>query len=165
MKRQAASPDQAMYDAVVLAARKNLFGDQDDTRFKMVVQRLNGGKDNLAETVGHVAGVTLANIQNAAAKQNRAIPQATIVEAADEVVDNVLDIAEAAKLLGQDREAVKKKALFAALRVVGQQQVGSMTPEKKAEAQAELAKTQGVSSAPGKQRGQGIIASRMKESA
>lgn len=160
--------DQAMYDTVMLAARKNIFGDQDDTRFKMVVQRLHGGGDNVAETAGQIAGVTLANIAGAAAKQNRDIPPKVILQASDEVVDNVLDIAEAGKMVGDDRESVKKKALMEALRVVGQHQVGSMTPEKKAQVEQALAESKGsISSTPEKQRIQpeGIIASRMKEPA
>lgn len=127
-----------MYDTVMLAAHRNIFGERDDdTRFKIVLQRLQGGED-LGETVGQIAGVTLANIMNTAAKQKREIPRQTIVEAADETVDRLLDIAEAAKLVKGDREAVKKKAMFGAVKVIGQAELPRLTPEGKAKVQAEM---------------------------
>ncbi len=156
---------QAIYDTVVLAAHRNIFGEKDDdTRFKVVLQRLSQG--DLAENVGNIAGVTLANIKASAEKQQRAIPQDVIVEASDEVVDQLLDIAEAGKLLNGDRESVKKKAVFAALKVVGENDIktGKVTPEAKAEAQAAMQKMQGA--APKQPMGnEGVIASRMKQAA
>lgn len=155
--------EQQMYDTVMLAAHRNIFGDgEDDTRFKMVLQRLQSGGD-LAETAGQIAGVTLANIQGSAEKQQREIPRQILIEAADETVDRVLDIAEAAKLIEGDRESVKKKALVHAVQVVGQNELKTMTPEKKARIQAEM---DGIRQKPkAEDTKPGVIASRMKESA
>lgn len=153
--------EQKMYDTVMLAAHRNIFGEKDDdTRFKMVLQRLEGGED-LAESVAGIAGVTLSNIQASAEKANREIPKQIVLEAADELVDRLLDIAEAAKLIEGDREAVKKKALFSTMRAVGQQELKTMTPEKKARAEAEM---QRIRQKPKvEDTKSGVIGSRMKE--
>jgi high-affinity Fe2+/Pb2+ permease len=125
-----ADQEQKVYDSVVLAAHQNIFGDaKDDTRFKMVVQRLQGAGPEIAQTVGQITGVTLANIQGAAAKQQRDVPRDVIVQAADEVVDQVLDIAEAGGLIKGNRDQVKKQALMEAMKVIAGGIIGSRMKE------------------------------------
>lgn len=155
--------DQKLYDTVVLAAHRNIFGEKDDpTRFQMVVQRLGAG-ENLAENVGGIAGATIGRIKSTAEAQQREIPTELILEAADEIVDQVLNIAEASGKV-EDREKVKKKALFEAMRVVGQAELKGMTPEKKAKAEADLGKFKGnrapIESDRAKSENAGLIAER-----
>lgn len=150
---------QAVYDTVVLSAEKNIFGDaKDDTRFKMVLQRLQSGKDDIAGNIGGIAGVTLSNIQGAAQKQGKDIPGDVLTQAADEIVDRLIDIAVTGKLMDeQQTDQVKKKALFEALKVLGTQDLKTMTPEKKAKAQEAVSQLKSGARPPS----QGVIGSRM----
>lgn len=139
--------EQAMYDQVISIARKTVFGDKDDdTRFKMVLQRLGASKDALPEAIGGIASVVMANISGAAEKKKREVPGYILFHAGDELVDDLLEIAVAGKLVDEGkREEVKKAALFEGLRLYGQNEMdaGKITPDKQQAAKAELQELQG----------------------
>lgn len=134
--------DQKIYDTVALAARNSIYGTKDDDlRFRMILQRLGGAKEEIAETAGGIAGATIGNISLAAQKQQRQIPADVLLAATDETVDNVLEIAGTAGLI-EKPETIKGEAMKAALRMVGKTELQSMTPEKKQGAQAALQQMQ-----------------------
>jgi hypothetical protein len=136
--------EQKMYDGVMVAARKVLFGDaEDDTRFKMVLQRLAAAKqgNELPQAIGSMAAVVMANIQGAAEKKGREIPGDVLFHAGDEVVDDIINIAVAGKLIDErQRMDVKPQALFEGLKAFGEDEMrqGKLTPDKQAAAKQEL---------------------------
>ena len=161
MEQSTVTPEeQKQYDLTVAAARRNIFGDpQDDTRFKMVLQRMSATKDDIAESIGGIAATTMLNISGAAQKQNRQVPGDILLHAGDEVVDDLIEIATAAKLMDpKQTEEVKKQAMFAGLKLFGEQQSKTMTPEQKQQAASELQQMKGAKAPPAPQ---GILASRM----
>lgn len=132
--------EQAMYDTVALAARKAIMGDkEDDSRFRMVVNRLQGS-ENLAEDIGGIAGAVMGNVDGAARQKNREIPKNIIAAASDELVDTLIEVAEAAELTDGKDPALKPNALKAALGTLGKAQLSRMTPEEKARVAAEYQK-------------------------
>lgn len=123
----AVSPEeQQLYDHVMLAARQNIFGDKnDDTRFKMVVQRLLKGRDELASNIGGIAAVTMINIAGAIQKQGKQVPGDILLHAGDELVDNLIQIAEEAKLAKpSEHDELKKQAMFDGIKLYAQSQKG-----------------------------------------
>lgn len=132
--------EQAMYDTVMVNARKVLYGDRDDdSRFKVLLQRMAAGKANLPETIGQIAATVLLNIAGAAEQKQRQIPGDVLFHAGDEIVDDLIEIAASGKLMEQGQaEQVKKGALFAGLKMYGEQELKTATPEKRQAAAAEL---------------------------
>lgn len=119
---------QVIYDNVMIAARKNIFGDaKDDSRFKIVLQRLTGAKDDLAETVGNIAATTLYNVSGAAQKAGKQIPNDILLHAGDELVSDLIVVAQDAGLLKvkdkAELEAFHKTALMAGAKLFGQAQL------------------------------------------
>lgn len=116
--------EQKMYDAVMLAARTNIYGDaKDDTRFKMVVQRLMQGRQDLASNVGGIAAVTMLNIAGSAQKQGKQVPGDVLLHAGDELVDDLLEIAEKAGLSKPaQHDELKKQAMFDGIKLFAQDQ-------------------------------------------
>jgi hypothetical protein len=142
--------EQAQYDTVMNAARTNIFGDKnDDTRFKMVLQRLSAGKDDLATNIGGIAAVTMANIAGAAQQKGREVPGYILFHAGDELVDDLIEVSEGAKLMDpKQRDEVKKQALFEGLKTFGEAQQKGQSPQAQAAHQAELQQAQQPSGAP-----------------
>lgn len=117
-----ASPEmQKQYDYVMMTARKVLYGDpktpNDDTRFKMVLERLAQAKDNLSEAIGGITAVVLTNIAGAAKKQGRTIPTPVLFHAGREIIADLIEIAVAAKITTQDQAGpLTQQSVMAALK-------------------------------------------------
>jgi hypothetical protein len=145
--------EQAQYDTVMIAARKNIFGDgKDDTRFKMVLDRLSKGREDLPENIGGIAAVTMSNIAGAAQKQGREVPGYILFHAGDELVDDLIEVAMGAKLAKPDqRDELKKASMFEGLKLFGstEQRQGAVTPQAQAGYQAELQQLKGGTVSPG----------------
>ena len=142
-KQVEGDPKQAMYDTTALAARKAIMGDkEDDSRFRMVVQRLTSGKDNLAENIGGIAGAVMGNVDGAVRKKEREIPKDIIAAATDELVDTLIEVAEAADLTDGKDPALKQESLKQALSTLGKAQLERMTPDEKERVKAEFQKAQ-----------------------
>ena len=144
--------EQAMYDAVVTAARGIIF---DDARFKIVLDKLAGGKDELASTLGHTAAMVMISVQGGIEKQGRTVPGDIMLHAGTEILDDLIEIAMRMKLMDESqREEVTKKALFEGMKVFGDGEISKgLTPEKQAAAQQEAAAIKGQQS--------GLVSSRM----
>lgn len=110
---------QTQYDVVISAARKSLYGEaQDDTRFKMLLERLSGAKEEIANAIGSVTAVVMTNIAGTAKKQGRQIPAPILFHAGREVIADLVEIAVAAKFLEQARAAeVTKEAMLEWVRI------------------------------------------------
>lgn len=134
--------EQRQYDLVMQQARGILFGKgDDDSGFRIVLDKLGQGRKQIGETIGHTAAMVLLSVQKGIAKKGRQVPPEILFHAGDEVIDDLIEIAEAAKLMdAKDTERVKKEAMFEALRIAGQTEIdeGRVTPEKQAAAKAEM---------------------------
>lgn len=146
---------QAQYDAVMKQALGIIYGEQSKN---MVLQKLQGGAEDLPLAIGHTAANVLQSVVGGIEKQGRSVPKPVIAGVAQEIVAELMEIAIAAKLMeeGQAKE---------------------IAPQAMAAAKAEYAKLQGgqQSSPQGQQpaqaggpmppqappQTQGIIASRM----
>lgn len=137
--------EQAMYDVTMIAARKNIYGEgKDDARFKMVLDRLSKGRNDLAANIGGIAAVTLSNIAGAAKKQGREVPGYILFHAGDELVDDLIEIALGAKLAKPDqRDELKKASMFEGLKLYGSTEQKGLTPQAKAGYQDELQQLKG----------------------
>lgn len=157
--------EQRMYDMVMHQARGILFGKgEDDSGFRIVLDKLGKGQQQIGETIGHTAAMVLLSVKKGVEKKGRQIPSDILFHAGDEVIDDLLEIAEAAKFLeAKDMERVKKEAMFTALRIAGQEEIegGGLTPEKqqqaKAEMQAVLANSKKPAAAPAQSAPAGIV--------
>lgn len=150
-----ATPEQqAQYDQMMLAARKVIYGDPkapDGTRFQMVLQRLANAKGNLAEAIGGITAVILANVAGAAKKQGRTIPTVILVNAGREIIADLIEIAIAAKFMPKEQAAqMVPQAIAYALRAY---KAGTAPPQP---AQAQPAAP--ASAPPGPPASPGIIA-------
>lgn len=109
--------DQALYDRVMVIARQNIYGDPgDDARYKIVLQRLAGGKAELAATIGRITGTILANIQGALQKGGKSVPNYILLHAGLEIIADLAEISVAAKLADQAQvQAITKEAALTAV--------------------------------------------------
>lgn len=134
--------EQRMYDAVMMQARGILFGKADDDQgFRIVLDKLRKGKQAIGETIGHTAAMVLMSVKKGVEKQGREVPGDILFHAGEEIIDDLLEIAAADKLMKEtDTERVKKQAMFEAMRIAGQAEIdgGKVTPDKQAAAKAEM---------------------------
>jgi pyruvate dehydrogenase E2 component (dihydrolipoamide acetyltransferase) len=109
--------DQALYDRVMIAARRVIYGDpNDDQRFRMVVQRMAGARDQLGQTIGNITATVLANVQGSIQKAGRQVPSYILFHAGREVIADLVQIAIAAKFATQAQVAqLTKVAIFQAV--------------------------------------------------
>jgi hypothetical protein len=134
--------EQAMYDLVMTQARGILFGSKEsDQSFKIVLEKLAGGRKEIGATIGHTAAMVMLSIKKGVEAKGREIPGDVLFHAGEEVVDDLIEIATAGKLMKEsDTDRVKKEAVFEGLRIVGEADIegGKVTPEKQAAAKAEM---------------------------
>jgi len=113
--------DQALYDQVMLAARKVIYGDPknpaDDMRFKMVMQRLQGGKDEIGVTIGQLTATVLSNVQRAIVQAGKQVPGYILFHAGLELIADLIQTAVAAKLMTDTQSAdVTQQAVLEAMK-------------------------------------------------
>lgn len=145
--------EQAQYDIVITAARGILFGE---ATFKVVMDKLSGGKAEIGKTIGHTAAMVITSIKGGVEKQGREVPGDILFHAGEEVVADLIEMAVAAKLMQEaDSERVTKEALFEGLKVFGEGEIAKgVTPEKRAAAQQEVSEADAQS--------KGLINSKME---
>jgi len=116
--------DQAMYDQTMLAARRVLYGDpNDDTRFRMVLQRLSGAQGQLGSTIGQITAVVLSNIAGAAQKQGKQVPGYILFHAGQEIIADLIEIAIAGKFMTRAQSgAVMQQAVLEGMKTYKQAQ-------------------------------------------
>lgn len=138
---------QKQYDSVVMAALGILYGEMSRD---MVLQKLEGGADNLPQVIGHTAAMVLKSVVEGIKQKGREVPREVIAGAGQEVVAEVMEIAIAAKLLPKEEAETVGKAAMAEARKVFEGQ-GAKAPQGAA--------PQGMPPQPPQQAG--IIAGRM----
>lgn len=139
------NPDQAKYDTLMVGARGVIYGnpkDPDSDQLPIFLGRLESGKKQMGPTIGQTAAMILSSIKEKIEGGGGQLSDDILLEAADELVSEFIDIAVAAKLMPEEKsEAVAKEALFAAMQMLGSGDVksGKVTPERQAAAQQRLA--------------------------
>lgn len=129
---------QGLYDQVMIAARRVLYGDpNDDSRFKMVLQRLAAGaKANLGVTIGQITAVVIANIQGSLQKAGKQVPSSILFHAGREVIADLVEIATAAGLMQKAQAPnITKAAMMAAVEAYKKAQGTMAAPPPAAGAQ------------------------------
>jgi hypothetical protein len=161
--------EQKQYDLVMRQARGILFGtEESDQSFRIVLEKLAQGSKDMGTTIGHTAAMVMLSVKRGIESKGRAIPGDVLFHAGDEVVDDLIEIAVAGKMMQESQaEEVKKQAVFEALRIAGQSEIDAgLTPEKqaaaKAEVQAVVARAQERAKSGAKFPPAGIIDSRRK---
>jgi len=133
---------QGQYDAVMLAARGQIFGDPtkpDETPFKMVLQKLAAGKTEIANTIGDTAAKVMTSVNGAFQEKGRAIPGDVLLHAGQELVQDLVQVAAAAKLIPEGAAPqVVKQAIFAGLKTFGEAQIKTKSPQAAPAAPAAL---------------------------
>lgn len=127
-EKQVTPQEQSMYDTIAVSARGIIFGEQG---FKATLEKLTSGED-IGKSIGHTAAMILRSVEGGIKKQGRQVPPAILIQAADDVLSDLIDIAEAAKLIDKKHESeIAKQALDEILRVlttVGRQQKAQQQP-------------------------------------
>ncbi len=134
--------EQKQYDVVVTAAMKVMY---DKGRLQTIVQKLDQGKDNLSQAIGHTAAMILMSVRSSVQQQGRAIPDDIVYAVGQDIVGQLCDIAVAAKIITQDKvETVANAALFEGVRAWGQAMTknGDVTPDVKAASQKDMQEVQ-----------------------
>ncbi len=135
--------EQKQYDVVVTAAMKIMY---DKGRLQTIVQKLDQGKDNLSQAIGHTAAMILMSVRSSVQKQGRTIPDDIVFAVGEDVVAQLCDIAVASKIIKQEQvEAIANAAMFEGVRAWGSAMAknGDITPDVKRAAQEDM-KTAGV---------------------
>jgi hypothetical protein len=135
--------EQELYDTIVVTAHAYLYSPG---ATKMVVDKLQKqGQDEggLPFAIGHTVAMILLSIKGARAKQKMPpVPPETMYAAGQEVLGEVLEIAEKAKLIesAEDPELFKQAA-FEAAKAYGDSELksGEITPEVQEDAKRTLA--------------------------
>ena len=154
--------EQQQYDMVMTAARGIMFGAQGS---KVVLQKLEQGKDDIASTIGHTAAMVISSVKGGIEQKGHEVPGDILFHAGMEVVADLVQVAEAGKLMDEaDEKKVTEEAVFEGLRVFGEAQIksGKVTPEDQAAAAADL-KAAGIEpqDQPQNTQPQGVIGSAM----
>lgn len=125
---------QAMYDRVMLAARRVIFGDpNDDSRFKIVLQRLAGGKAELGLTIGQITATVIANVQGAIEKAGKQVSGGILFHAGREIIADLVDIACAYGLMTRAQtQAITKQAVDTAVATYKQAQAAMSAAQPQA---------------------------------
>lgn len=124
-QEQASPQEQAMYDAVATSARGIIFGEQS---FKMVLEKLTSSP-NPGESIGHTAAMVLRSVESGIKKKGKQVPPDVLIAASDDVITDLVDIAEASKMIEKEQEGeIAKQALDEAVKVLTQKP-GQPPPE------------------------------------
>lgn len=110
---------QKQYDLLTTATLGILYGDMSKD---MVLEKLAGGKDNMAETIAHTAANVLKSVVGGISEKGRQVPEDVQVGARQEIVGELVEIAMAAKMIPSEEEAkaVAQEALQMAMQPQGQ---------------------------------------------
>lgn len=131
--------EQRLYDTVVLAAQSLIYAD---VSRKMVVQKLRDeGRENPAFAIGHTAAMLMLSIRGNAEDQGVEIPDDILLAAGQEIVADLLDIAQAARLVTKaDRDKVYEQAVLEGVRAFGEDELRNkrITPELQSKAKAQM---------------------------
>lgn len=130
---------QAVYDTVMITARKIIYGTspQDDQRFQVLVQKLKGAKGEIGDVIGQTVAVILTNVSGALQKSGRPVPPQVLFAAGRELVAEVIQIAQSAKILPPGKQtAIEQQAINAGIQAYqkGQQQPAQPAPQAAAQA-------------------------------
>ena len=91
----------------------------------MVMQRLQKGKDDLPQAIGHTAANVLKSVVQGIAKKGRQVPKEVIGGAAQEIIAELVEIAILAELMPKDQAETIGKA---AMQVARQTYMGKQNP-------------------------------------
>jgi hypothetical protein len=75
---------------------------------KKVVEMLKNGAQNLADAIGSLASQMLSVLQGEIEKQGKNIDDAVVMQAGELIVTELIDVAQAIGLVGEDEESVGK---------------------------------------------------------
>jgi len=126
--------EQKMYDTVVVKAMQLLYDPQ---RLPVILDKLKANTDNISGEIGHSAAMTMMTIYRTVQNSDQEIPEDVLYAAGQEIVSQIVDIAEAAGLVHENgAEKVAEAALYEGLRIWGQSmgQHGDITDAKQQEA-------------------------------
>lgn len=144
---KAAPQMQALYDKVMITARKVIYGTspQDDQRFEVLVQKLKGAKGEIGDVIGQTVAVILTNVGGAAQKQGMPVPPQVLFAAGRELVAEIIHIAQSAKILPPGKQtAIEQQAIRAGIQAY---QRGQQPPKARPPAPQQAA-PQGAAPAP-----------------
>jgi hypothetical protein len=139
--------EQKQYDATVVAAMSFLYSKGST---KMVVQKLSDESKppgSLAKAVGHTAAMILLSIKRAVGKKGGQLSKDVIFAAGQEVIAEILTIAENAGLGKADDMELVKNSMFEAVKAYGDAELrsGELGKDERAQAQREYAQLRGDS--------------------
>jgi hypothetical protein len=134
---QVSPEEQKMYDTFTVACLSQMY---DPDAAKMIVEKLkNEGPDHLPFAIGHTAAMIALSVVRAAKQQGQDIPNDIVLEGGKEVVAELINIAERAKLVtfkdDDERAKYARAVMFEAVKAFGDGMLksGTATPEEQAQ--------------------------------
>lgn len=132
--------EKQQFDAVMLTAYKIMYSA---TGFRVLLQKISRGADNIAQNIGHTVAMIMLSIQNGKRQDDggKGYEPGVMFEAGVEVLQDVMRIAIGSGAVKEDRQSeVLSGAMMAAMKAYGDSELasGNITPEQQAQAMAEL---------------------------
>lgn len=157
--------EQAMYDNFVGAALHQIW--QDDMSHQAIMRKMKDeGPGNIGKAIGHTAAMLCRSIEGGLKRAGREIPEDVLFAGAQEVVENLIEMADAAGMIPEEKkETIFEEAVLEGTKAYAdaKQADGEVTPEQSAKAATELqelsaqAKSMAPKEGPSKDTG-GIVA-------
>lgn len=129
---------QAVYDTVMVTARQVIYGKtpEDNQRFQVLLQKLKGAKGEIGDVIGQTVAVILANVGGALQKAGKPVPPPVLFAAGRELVAEIIEIAQSAKILPPGKQtAIEQQAITAGVQAYQKGQQPPQQPPAQAQPQ------------------------------
>lgn len=120
--------EQSQYDGVMAAARGIIFGDpskpEDNSAIQTTVAKLAANRQDPAMAIGHTAAMVITAVKGGVEQQGKTVPDDILFHAGQEIVQDLVDISTAAKLIPpKAAPEIAKQAIFQGLKIYGEQEL------------------------------------------